>query len=114
MALSDQGGAGLEFKMQRDHLDREEMEWALLRRQAQQRLRAHERPSNGMAAALGGGRLPAGLAARRAAHLRGAPGCYRLEPAFYEVYWIAANELPLGRTFTLLSDPYGASPGRAR
>lgn len=86
----------LEFKMQRDHIDRYEAERGLLRRQAQQCLRAKTFPKDKTQLPLWivAAYLPAWLKEERLLESP-ALGCYRIEPAFYEVYWIASNELPL-------------------
>jgi hypothetical protein len=85
-----------EFKMQGDHLDREELELALLRRQAWQRKRAKQDKDDKTQVPvwIASGYLPDWVKDERLIATP-APGCYRLEPAFYEVYWIASNELPL-------------------
>jgi hypothetical protein len=84
-----------EFKMQGDHLNREELELALLRRQAWQRKRAKQDPNDKTQVPvwIASGYLPDWVREERLIETT-APGCYRIEPAFYEVYWIASNELP--------------------
>jgi hypothetical protein len=86
----------LEFKMQGDKLGPYEVERALLRRQAWQTQRAKERPQNRTRVPLWivSAYLP-DWAREESLVSVDAPGCYRLEPAVYRVYWIAANELPL-------------------
>jgi hypothetical protein len=90
--------AMVELKLAGDHLDRGEIERALLRRQARQVQRIEMEEDPGWL-----GDEPLWIVAphvpewlrrlRRPA--RFAPGCYRVEPASHPFLWIAANELPL-------------------
>jgi hypothetical protein len=91
------GEVMLELKMAGNHLDREAVERALLRRQARQVQRVEEQGASWL------GEEPLWLVA---SHLPGwlqemrrpacfAPGCYWIEPQWQRFLWIAANELPL-------------------
>jgi hypothetical protein len=91
------GEVMLELKMAGNHLDREAVERALLRRQARQVQRVEEQDAPWL------GEEPLWLVAP---HLPGwlqemrrpacfAPGCYWIEPQWQRFLWIAANELPL-------------------
>jgi hypothetical protein len=87
----------IELKLAGNHLDREAVERALLRRQARQLQRVKEQDASWR------GEEPLWIIAR---HLpqwldemrtpeRCAPGCYWIEPQWQRFLWIAANELPL-------------------
>lgn len=89
--------AMVELKLAGDHLDRREIERALLRRQARQVQRIEEEDPGWL------GDEPLWIVAPHVPEwLRGlrrpvcfAPGCYRVEPAGHPFLWVAANELPL-------------------
>src|SRR5688572_20618793 len=91
------GEVMLELKLAGNHLDRAEVERALLRRQARQVQRVEEEDASWL------GEQPLWLVAP---HLPGwlkelrrpecfAPGCYWIDPERHSFLWIAANELPL-------------------
>jgi len=87
----------LELKLAGNHLDREAVERALLRRQARQiqRVKDHEPAWLGEEPLwLVAPHVPEWLDAMRRP-LRFAPGCYWIEPQWRRFLWIAANELPL-------------------
>jgi hypothetical protein len=87
----------LELKLAGNHLDREAVERAVLRRQARQLQRVRELDASWR------GHEPLWLVAPHLprwlhevyAPVRGAPGCYWVEPQWQRFLWIAANELPL-------------------
>lgn len=87
----------VELKLDGNHLDRKEVERALLRRQARQVQRLEEQDASWPGEEplwLVAPHLPKWLQARRKPE-RIAPGCYRIEPQWQSFLWIAANELPL-------------------
>jgi hypothetical protein len=87
----------LELKMPGDHLGIPAVQRALLRRQARQvqRVEVQDPPWSGeMPLWLVAPHVPEWIGAARRL-LRLAPGCYRVEPAWFSFVWIAANELPL-------------------
>jgi hypothetical protein len=87
----------IELKLAGNHLDREAVERALLRRQARQLQRVKEQDASWR------GHEPLWLIAPHLppwlhevyAPERYAPGCYWVEPPWQRFLWIAANELPL-------------------
>jgi hypothetical protein len=87
----------IELKLAGNHLDREAVERALLRRQARQLQRVKEQDASWR------GHEPLWLIAPHLpqwldgvyAPKRYAPGCYWVEPPWQRFLWIAANELPL-------------------
>jgi hypothetical protein len=86
----------LELKLAGNHLDREAVERALLRRQARQLQRVQEDASwlSEEPLWLVAPHLPDWLEAIRRP-VRFAPGCYWIDPQGDRFLWIAANELPL-------------------
>ncbi|WP_248913830.1 hypothetical protein [Polyangium aurulentum] len=87
----------VELKMPGDHLDRQAIERALLRRQARQVQRLEEEDASWMGDEplwVVAPHLPEWIAQIRTP-VRFAPGCYRIEPSGFSLLWIAANELPL-------------------
>ena len=86
----------IELKLAGNHLDREEVERALLRRQARQLQRVQEdRSWRGVEPLwLVAPHLPEWLEETDSPE-RFAPGCYCVEPRRRSFLWIAANELPL-------------------
>jgi hypothetical protein len=90
----------LELKLAGNHLDREAVERALLRRQARQLQRVKEIKERN---ALWLGEEPLWLVAPNLPEwlqemrrpVRFAPGCYWVEQQWERFLWIAANELPL-------------------
>lgn len=99
-AASKHDEALLELKMVGDHVDVPAVERALLRRQARQVQRVEaaakdKAPWPGQEPLwLVAPHLPAWLRAARKV-VRFAKGCYRVGPAWFELVWVAANELPL-------------------
>lgn len=89
----------VELKLAGDHVDREEIETALLRRQARQVQRVKAKDQD----PLWSGHEPLWVVAPHVpewlsqvyAPSRSAPGCYRVEPLGDWFLWVAANELPL-------------------
>jgi len=87
----------IELKLAGNHLDREAVERALLRRQARQLQRVKEED------AAWRGHEPLWLIAPHLPQwldevyepVRGTTGCYWIEPRWQRFLWIAANELPL-------------------
>jgi len=89
----------VELKLAGDHVDREEIETALLRRQARQvqRVKVQDQGPSWL------GHEPLWVVAPHVpewlgqvyAPTRTAPGCYRVEPIGDWFLWVAANELPL-------------------
>ena len=91
------GEVMLELKMAGNHLDREAVERALLRRQARQVQRVEEQGASWLGEEplwLVAPHLPGWLQEMRRP-VRFAPGCYWIEPQWQRFLWIAANELPL-------------------
>jgi hypothetical protein len=87
----------VEIKMPGDHLDRQAIERALLRRQARQVQRLEEEDASWMGDEplwVVAPHVPEWLPKIRTP-VRFAPGCYRVEPSGFSLLWIAANELPL-------------------
>jgi hypothetical protein len=87
----------LELKLAGNHLDREAVERALLRRQARQLQRVKEQTAPWLGEEplwLVASNLPAWLQDMRRP-ICFAPGCYWIEPQWARFLWIAANELPL-------------------
>ncbi len=87
----------LELKLPGNHLDRKEMERALLRRQARQVQRLDDQDASWLGEEplwLVAPHLPDWLKQMRAP-VCFAPGCYWIEPQWHRFLWIAANELPL-------------------
>jgi hypothetical protein len=87
----------IELKLDGNHLDREAVERALLRRQARQLQRVKEQDASWRGEEplwLIAPHLPPWLKEMRAPE-RCAPGCYWVEPQWQRFLWIAANELPL-------------------
>lgn len=87
----------VELKMPGDHLDRQAIERALLRRQARQVQRLEEEDASWMGDEplwIVAPHVPEWLPKTRTL-VRFAPGCYRIEPSGFRLLWIAANELPL-------------------
>jgi len=87
----------IELKLDGNHLDREEVERALLRRQARQLQRVKEEDASWRGEEplwLIAPHLPKWLQEMRRPE-RFAPGCYWVEPPSQTFLWIAANELPL-------------------
>ena len=91
----------IELKLAGDHVDRKEVETALLRRQARQVQRVKEARESRRPPWLGheplwliGPHLPEWLEQVYTPTCF-APGCYRVEPFGPWFLWIAANELPL-------------------
>jgi hypothetical protein len=91
------GEVMIELKLAGNHLDREAVERAVLRRQARQLQRVKEQDASWR------GHEPLWLIAPHLpqwldevyAPVRDAPGCYWVEPQWQRFLWIAANELPL-------------------
>jgi hypothetical protein len=87
----------IELKLAGNHLDREAVERAVLRRQARQLQRVKDEDPSWR------GHEPLWLIAPHLpqwldevyAPVNGTPGCYWLEPQWQKFLWIAANELPL-------------------
>jgi hypothetical protein len=87
----------IELKLAGNHLDREAVERALLRRQARQLQRIKEQDASWRGEEplwLIAPHLPPWLDEMRTP-VRLAPGCYWIEPQWQRFLWIAANELPL-------------------
>ena len=87
----------VELKMPGDHVDRIEVELALLRRQARQVQRLKDDDPSWLGEEqlwLVAPHVPEWLTHPRSP-VRFAPGCYRVEPLGYCLVWVAANELPL-------------------
>jgi hypothetical protein len=87
----------IELKLAGNHLDREAVERALLRRQARQVQRVEEQDASWRGEEplwLVAPHLPSWLDEMRRP-TRFAPGCYWIEPQWQRFLWIAANELPL-------------------
>jgi hypothetical protein len=87
----------LELKLAGNHLDRKEVERALLRRQARQVQRVEEQGGTWLGEEplwLVAPHVPEWLVEMRGP-ARAAPGCYWIEPQWQRFLWIAANELPL-------------------
>jgi hypothetical protein len=87
----------IELKLDGNHLDRKEVERALLRRQARQLQRVEEEDASWRGEEplwLIAPHLPKWLQEMRTPE-RYAPGCYWVEPQWQRFVWIAANELPL-------------------
>lgn len=87
----------IEIKTPGNHVDALQYERALLRRQARQVqrvLKAEQPDTSDTALWLVAPNLPEWLTNRRVLSPL-APGCFRIEPAWFQVLWIAANELPL-------------------
>jgi hypothetical protein len=87
----------IELKLAGNHLDREAVERALLRRQARQLQRVKEQDASWRGEEplwLIAPHLPPWLDEMRTP-VRLAPGCYWIEPQWQRFLWIAANELPL-------------------
>jgi hypothetical protein len=86
----------LELKLAGNHLDREAVERALLRRQARQVQRVDSAPEwrGEESLWLVASKLPNWLMQMRSP-LRFASGCYWVDPPSHHFLWIAANELPL-------------------
>jgi hypothetical protein len=91
------GEVMIELKLAGNHLDREAVERALLRRQARQLQRVKEEDASWRSHEplwLIAPHLPQWLD-EVYAPVRGTPGCYWVEPQWQRFLWIAANELPL-------------------
>jgi hypothetical protein len=86
----------LELKLAGNHLDREQVERARLRRQARQLQRVQEEASwlGEEPLWLIAPHVPAWLHEMHRP-VRFAQGCYQIEPPSHRFLWIAANELPL-------------------
>jgi hypothetical protein len=87
----------IELKLAGNHLDREAVERALLRRQARQLQRVKDQDASWRGEEplwLIAPHLPPWLDEMRTP-VRLAPGCYWIEPQWQRFLWIAANELPL-------------------
>lgn len=87
----------LELKLAGNHLDRQAVERALLRRQARQLQRLEDQDASWLGEEplwLVAPHVPAWLNAMRGP-VCFAPGCYWIEPQWQRFLWIAANELPL-------------------
>ena len=96
-AARPHGEVLLELKLAGNHLDREEVERALLRRQARQVQRVKEQGASWLGEEplwLVASYLPEWLQEMRNP-VDLAPGCYWIEPQWQRFLWIAANELPL-------------------
>jgi hypothetical protein len=93
------GEVMIELKLAGNHLDREAVERALLRRQARQLQRVKEQDASWRGHEplwLIAPHLPQWLREVYApAPVGDAPGCYWVEPQWQRFLWIAANELPL-------------------
>jgi len=91
------GEVMIELKLAGNHLDREAVERAMLRRQARQLQRVVEQDASWQ------GHEPLWLIAPHLPQwleevyspMPGTPGCYWIEPRWQRFLWIAANELPL-------------------
>jgi hypothetical protein len=91
------GEVMLELKLAGNHLDRNAVERALLRRQARQVQRLEEQDASWP------GEVPLWLVAPHVPQwledlrrpVRFAPGCYWIDPHGQSFLWVAANELPL-------------------
>ncbi|HSO00054.1 MAG TPA: hypothetical protein VLS89_17290 [Candidatus Nanopelagicales bacterium] len=87
----------VELKMPGDHVDRIEVERALLRRQARQVQRLEDEDPSWLGEEqlwVVAPHVPEWLTLPRRP-VCFAPGCYRVEPLGHCLLWIAANELPL-------------------
>ena len=87
----------LELKLAGNHVDRTEVERALLRRQARQVQRLEEQDASWLGEEplwLVAPHVPEWVRATRRPEWF-APGCYWVEPRWHGFLWIAANELPL-------------------